>query len=230
MKRTENLYKELKEKIENLVEFMVSNDLNAADINLEISEEFTICNVKYKDCDDIKDEFLYLYDSSEKLKESYYEKLKLKESGDESHNKEEDSIPSLCKSKNSNETQLTEDLTINEVQNDESEVASNTTSETKGNEVVANTESNVEDTNVDDAEVENVNAVNEADDLSCEDKKTKPDPTEKADDSVNQNNTNKNNLNKNNKDRSKQPINFKEEIAFQKELILSVLKEYNLIS
>lgn len=222
MKRTENLYKELKEKIENLVEFMVSNDLNAADINLEISEEFTLCNVKYKDSDDIKDEFLYLYGSSEKLKESYYEKLKLKESGDNVHKKEEDSITcsSSDKAEGLSETDSSEDASNKDVQKDESTIVSDIASDVKLNDVINNAESSTKDT-----KIENVKSVDVVENEANEDKSSKLKPEENSNDSASQDNANANN-----KDKSKQPINFKEELSFQKEVILSVLKEYNLIS
>lgn len=190
MKRTENLYKELKSKIEGLVEFMVSNDLNSADISLELNKEFTLCNVKYKGDDEIKDEFLYLFSDFEKSK---IDKQIEDGSLDDISTSNEEVVSNLGST--NEEPKYMEPTKL------ESETA-----HTKPVEESSICAKPKEEINLDKSKSEDL--LDEENEPSEKDTETKEKSTENL----------------------KGAINFKDELIFQKEMILSILKEYNLIS
>lgn len=230
MKRTESLYKELKEKIEGLVEFMVSNDLTSADINLELNKAFTLCNVKYKGDDEIKDEFLYLFDEPNNLKMSYQSKLNFIDTNIESNTEEEsESKNEECFSGQDDNLKLRESIENNDSLKIKEDVSNDKPKIEK---------LKVENTKVENTKVEKPNEVNKVTkQLSKETSKKVSEITKSSDTSKDYNKQDKissvNNTDKNTnegKDKTKPVINFKEEAIFQREMIINILKEYKLIS
>lgn len=214
MKRTENVYKELRERIEGLVEFMASNGLNSADISLELNEEFTLCNVKYKDSDEIKDEFLYLFEDSKKLSETYFKKLATEENEPSNFN--------LCNNDSSEETGIYVEERLTSP-----EEPKNLDETTKLEKETTNLEKSQEQEIKQEKKDLTLNS-NSKEDLKLDNSKSE----ELQDEMENENNLEEDNVEakENNNKNSKSAINFKDEFIFQKEIILNILKEYNLIS
>lgn len=206
MERTEHLLKELREKVKGLVEFMVSNGFDSADINLELNKEFTLCNVVYNNEGDDKNEFLYVFEESEELIKSHTEKNNTKH---KQINKVECVENKSVKSNSFvDESSLSEDAMPKDTSKEDSEPKkSDTTNNTNKSTSSEPTENIINTTN--DIGIEDNEQDNRQD--NRQDNKQDTEQDSKKD--------NKPNL-----------INFKNEAEFQRNAILSVLKEYNLIS
>lgn len=200
MDKTNTLYQELKNKIQGLVEFMVANDLDATNINLEVNGNFTMCNVNYMKEETVKKEFMYFFDRKDILTQKIQDRI--------------ENNPSLTVDKINTDTSESEISIEDDLKYIKDEETIDTNS-------VDSTNENKMDINSQKEEVEEV----EQKELSSEENNLSDNKT--SDKNKSQDNSTTTNSNKSSS--TPKTLNFKEEYLYQKEFISNILKEYNLI-